>query len=205
MWTWWWWWVGCDDLWWRRQQLPEVDGPSKSFLLPQHLSVPVLFFLLQSGLLILTNPDFLKVKTKETNKLYRHAKSAKKHTLTMPFPRAKVFITHKLWVTIHPFLITNWEILTLNHIVTFSYLLQTPFSRLSAFLSELTGEEGYFLLAYKSQFFALQMFLGQHLLPKLQNSPNAWKSEYVLCWAHALWNRKCASICVSIRSSNICI
>ena len=151
---WWWWWVGCDDLWWRRQQLPEVDGPSKSFLLPQHLSVPVLFFLLQSGLLILTNPDFLKVKTKETNKLYRQAKSAKKHTLTMPFPRAKVFITHKL---------------------------------------------------YKAQLFAPKIFLGQHLLPKIQNSPNAWKSEYVLCWAHALWNRKCASICVSMRSSNICI
>ena len=85
------WVVGCDDLWWRRQQLPEVDGPSKSFLLPQHLSVPVLFFLLQSGLLILTNPDFLKVKTKETNKLYRQAKSAKKQIFAMPFLRANVF------------------------------------------------------------------------------------------------------------------
>ena len=173
--------VGCDDLWWRRQQLPEVDGPSKSFLLPQHLSVHVLFFLLQSGLLILTNPDFLKVKTKETNKLYRQAKSAKKQTFTMPFLRAKVFHYSQMWVTILPILITSWEIPSFDHIVTFSYLLQTPFSRLSTFLSELTGEEGYFLLAYKSQFFALQMFLGQHLLPKLQNSPNAWKSEYVLC------------------------
>ena len=93
------WVVGCDDLWWRRQQLPEVDGPSKSFLLPQHLSVPVLFFLLQSGLLILTNPDFLKVKTKETKKLYRQAKSAKKQTFTAPFIRAKVF--HYAQIVIH--------------------------------------------------------------------------------------------------------
>ena len=108
MWTWWWWWVGCDDLWWRRQQLPEVDGPSKSFLLPQHLSVPVLFFLLQSGLLILTNPDFLKVKTKETNKLYRQAKSAKKQTFTMSFLRAKVFhYSQIVRVTIHPILINQ--------------------------------------------------------------------------------------------------
>ena len=68
---------------------------------------------------------------------------------------------------------TSYSDSTLNHIVTFSYLLQAHFSRLSAFLSELSGEEGYFLLAYKSQLFALQIFLGQHLLPKLQNSPNA--------------------------------
>ena len=97
------WVVGCDDLWWRRQQLPEVDGPSKSFLLPQHLSVHVLFFLLQSGLLILTNPDFLKVKTKETNKLYRQAKSAKKQIFAMPFLRANVF--H--YSQIHPILINQ--------------------------------------------------------------------------------------------------
>ena len=54
------WVVGCDDLWWRRQQLPEVDGPSKSFLLPQHLSVHVLFFLAQQPLLILTSLDLYK-------------------------------------------------------------------------------------------------------------------------------------------------
>ena len=54
------WVVGCDDLWWRRQQLPEVDGPSKSFLLPQHLSVHVLFFPAQKPLLILTSLDLYK-------------------------------------------------------------------------------------------------------------------------------------------------
>ena len=58
------WWVGCDDLWWGRQQLPEVDGASKSFLLPQHLSVPVLFFPVSQSLLILTNLDWKKYTLK---------------------------------------------------------------------------------------------------------------------------------------------